>query len=89
MFQSVSGQPKSVDQLNGNDGIAKGLALKKVLRSQIFSTHLESNQFHEPRPGCERSVPAHTKGAFGVLMIKRQWHTMARWLRALTKLLHS
>jgi hypothetical protein len=29
------------------------VALKKVFRFRIFSTHLESSQFHEPRRGGE------------------------------------
>ena len=41
------------------------VALKKVSSFRIFSTHPESNQFHEPLRSCERSVPPHIENPFG------------------------
>ena len=48
--------------VKGNDEINTG-ALKKVLRSRIFSMHPESNQFHEQRRSCERSTLLHIEKA--------------------------
>jgi hypothetical protein len=41
------------------------VALKKVFRYRIFSTHPESSQFHELRRSCERSILFQIENSFG------------------------
>jgi hypothetical protein len=52
------------DSLNADNEMTK-VAMKKVFRYRIFSAHLESSQFHEPRRSGERSMLFQIENSFG------------------------